>query len=442
MKPKTKLQKEVEGLRVKLPELTEVQKFWAVDHCFSRKAFLCKGFAWCSVCGRGYPTDVPELSTTVGVDTHINCPGCGARLKLEVSRKKKLHEQVYYQVVTTCGGWQVVRSFIASKYIEMGKAPVFSIREAVQNWINSEGHEEIVARPVNYSPSGCYDNWNFSKPMELRSKWRSHDCWNYQTDRYTISGAWVYPRRNLLPLLKRNGYTGRNNKMAENDHIRLLLTDREAEVLEKNGQFALLAHKAAHGIGEFKMHHAVKIAIRHGYKVRDASMWLDYLSLLKYFHKDTHNPTLVCQPNLKKEHDRLLRKKERAEAKRREEERIREAARWEEEYRKTKGRFFGICFGNDNIVVTVITSVADMAEEGKAMHHCVYGAGYYKRPDSLILSARDREGKRLETIEVNIKTFKVVQSRAKCNGTSEHHETILKLLDQNMNLIRRAAGAA
>lgn len=81
----------------------------------------------------------------------------------------------------------------------------------------------------------------------------------------------------------------------------------------------------------------------------------------------------------------------------------------------------------------------DIAEEGKAMHHCVYSAGYYKRDDCLILSARDSEGNRLETIEVSLKTFQVVQSRGKCNQMTPQHNEILALLNRNMDMIRKAA---
>ncbi|MDE6436628.1 MAG: PcfJ domain-containing protein, partial [Muribaculaceae bacterium] len=95
--------------------------------------------------------------------------------------------------------------------------------------------------------------------------------------------------------------------------------------------------------------------------------------------------------------------------------------------------------GNDNVVISVISSVADMLAEGEAMHHCVYGAGYYRKKDSLILSARDKDGKRLETIEVNLRTFQVEQSRAVCNKTSARHHEILDLMQKNMHLIRAAA---
>ena len=70
------------------------------------------------------------------------------------------------------------------------------------------------------------------------------------------------------------------------------------------------------------------------------------------------------------------------------------------------------------------------------MHHCVYAQGYYARKDALILSATVN-GKKVETVEVNLKTLDVVQSRAVCNGVSEYHDQIVKLIKKNMNQIRR-----
>jgi hypothetical protein len=79
-----------------------------------------------------------------------------------------------------------------------------------------------------------------------------------------------------------------------------------------------------------------------------------------------------------------------------------------------------------------------MAEEGTAMHHCVYQMGYYKKLNSLILSAKDNQGNRIETVEVNTLTFEVVQSRGVCNKNTPHHEEIINLVNSNMNLIRQA----
>ena len=59
------------------------------------------------------------------------------------------------------------------------------------------------------------------------------------------------------------------------------------------------------------------------------------------------------------------------------------------------------------------------------------------KKECLILSAKDIEGNRLETIEVNLNTFEIVQSRAVCNGVSQYHDQIVKLMNKNMNLIRQ-----
>lgn len=112
---------------------------------------------------------------------------------------------------------------------------------------------------------------------------------------------------------------------------------------------------------------------------------------------------------------------------------------WEKKYLKAKGRYFGLTFEDDVITISVLPSVADIEQEGVAMHHCVFNAGYYKRDDCLILSARDKKGNRIETIEVSLKTFSVVQSRAKFNKTSDFHQRILTLMAQNMNQIRALA---
>ena len=98
--------------------------------------------------------------------------------------------------------------------------------------------------------------------------------------------------------------------------------------------------------------------------------------------------------------------------------------------------FLDLEIKEDDIVIRPLQSVSQFYQEGKAMHHCVYANEYYKKKDCLILSARVA-GKRKETIEVNLKTFKVVQSRAVCNKNSEYHDKIIKLMNKNMNLIRQ-----
>lgn len=95
----------------------------------------------------------------------------------------------------------------------------------------------------------------------------------------------------------------------------------------------------------------------------------------------------------------------------------------------------GVVIHEGGIVIRTIQSVKEMQEEGDAMHHCVATNGYYKKDDSLILSAKSKDGMRFETIEVNLKTMKVVQCFGKFNGTTEYHDEILEMMRRNIGKI-------
>lgn len=212
----------------------------------------------------------------------------------------------------------------------------------------------------------------------------------------------------------------------------------DAEMCLKTGQHDLFIWMVRREYRNLPFRHAVCIANRNHYIVSDSQLWMDYLTMAEELGMDTHNPQLVCPDDFMKAHDavrsriaRLYRAKSRAEHR-----------RWtienrEDSYRKTKGKYFGITFGNEQISVSVIKSVAEMAEEGECMHHCVFEAGYYKKPDALILSARDSDGNRLETIEINLPTLRVVQSRARFNQQSPLHEEILRLIHRNIHLFKQ-----
>ena len=432
MRPRTKLQYRVAQLSSTLPSISEIQELWAMNHIFEKVGYKCKGFVWCSECGRIFPyKDNSDLGVILLGSSTI-CPCCGSKLKVEVSRKTKRTEKIYYQILTVCKEFQVVRNFIAVKYSNKGHEPYYAFREAFQNWITAKGEETIIARPCNPVPH-CYDSWDFSKKMEIRNK--RHGIYGF--DKYSVN-SWIYPHSGVHKILRRNGFTTKCDVLPVKDLILLLYKNHEAEVLIKNKQYSLLK-VMAHRKYQLPFQSSIKIAIRHKYIVKDASMWLDYLGFLDYFHLDLHNPKYVCPKNLKKEHDRLSKKKERVEQRLKEEEKRRMAAKYEEDYRKTKEAYFGICFGNEDIMITVISSVAEMAEEGIAMHHCVYHGEYFKKNDSLILSAKDKEGNRLETIELSLTTFKIVQSRAKFNGIHPKHEEIIDLVNKNIHLIKQVA---
>ena len=435
MRPRTRTQQEVAALYQALPSLNAKQEAYAQNHSHARIGYFSVGEVWCTHCGKFTGQLDPTATMRTG-DEYV-CPFCGEKLIIKRATNKNHNEKRYVTYITTRGRWQVFRHFVTYWSVRKGYDPHSWMAEAVQIWLNEEGQEVIMARPCTIHGG---DSWVYRKPMEIRTRHRSF--YDYSGRKYDVWSDYIYPEYKLLPIVKRNGFNLNAAKegMPPCRLMLALLFDNEAEFLVKMRQYSLLnyfKHKREIKCGRYMP--SIKICVRNGYKVKDASMWVDYIDLLEYFNLDTRNAHYVCPTNLKAAHDRLQRRKERIEAKRREEEQRKEAVMWEDEYRATKGKFFGICFGNDNITITVIRSVADMAEEGKAMHHCVYSAGYYKKPESLILTARDKDGMRLETIEVSLRTFEVVQSRAKYNKQSDCHEEILRLVKENADLIRQAA---
>lgn len=220
--------------------------------------------------------------------------------------------------------------------------------------------------------------------------------------------------------------------------MRQLLSNPVAETVVKQGQLDMFRHMLRRGDYQLPFRHALNICHRNGYIIQDAQMWFDYMELLSYFNLDTHSPHYVCPADLKAEHDRLVHRKEKGEIRRDEAERAKRNRKAEERYARDKAAFIDLVIRDGELTVHVLGSVEEFFREGKAMHHCVYTREYYANPDSLILSAMVN-GERTETVEVSLRTFSIVQSRAACNGVSEWHNQIIELVNRNMNLIRERA---
>ena len=168
-------------------------------------------------------------------------------------------------------------------------------------------------------------------------------------------------------------------------------------------------------------------------------MWFDYLQLLERYHKDLRNAHYVCPKNLKKAHDLYVAKKKRDDEKERRErdmQRLLELKEVAQKYIEEKSKFFDLKLSDGKIIVVPLKNIEEFKQEGDIMHHCVFTNEYFKKKDSLILSARIGK-KHIETVEVNLKTLQVVQSRGVCNKNTEYHNRIIGLVKQNIGLIRK-----
>ena len=435
MKPRTKLEKLVTELSEKLPDITKEQVNWAKEHLFGHLAYKCKDELWCSECGKMWVNTSKDK-----LGEKIECPHCHHLLDVKVSRKQKIHKEAYMSILQVKGGFQVIRHILCWKNVRKETSPVYyDFTEVVQEWIREDGKRTIIARPINMGGNG----FAYSSPLSIKGEYGSNP-YNYYGDLYAIYGE-LYPRKELLPELKKRGLNRWFPDVTPSKLIRdLLKGGNDVELCLKTGQISMLKHMYKNGFCQLRYKPSFNICNRNHYIIKDASMWEDYMSLLSYFGKDLRNAHYVCPKNLKVAHDRLLKKKTAIEAKLRQERNRIAAIRGREKlmkdiagfYERMK-KFFGMKITDGNIDICPLESITQFYQEGKAMHHCVYSNGYYKRSDCLILSAKDTDGKRIETIEVNLKTLDIVQSRAVCNGVSEYHDQIVKLVKKNMNLIRQ-----
>ncbi len=121
---------------------------------------------------------------------------------------------------------------------------------------------------------------------------------------------------------------------------------------------------------------------------------------------------------------------------------IRKQQKYEENmkiFTEIKSQYFGLKFSDSLIQIIVLESIEAYKAEGKKLKHCVYSSDYFAKPESLILSARIND-EPIETVEVSLKNFKVLQCRGLQNSNTEYHDRIIELVHKNrrkFNQIKR-----
>ena len=443
MKPKTRMQKEIARLSKRLPRLTEEQKAYAFRHCFKHYAIKrANGTNICTECGHSWKSGHDLADTICG----CACPHCGMELEALRTRKSVFSENEYFSIVTTCKQYQVIRFFFVKSRYKAGQAAEYSVFEVVQRWIAPNGKTTTIARLRGMSIM-YYDLWNECSDMEVRK------CQELRA--YDITPICTYPRQRFIPELKRNGFKGDFHGISPVRLFKALLSDPRIETLMKGGEIEGMKYFLVNPRIADECWVSYLIAKRHKYQIGNLSMWCDYLRMLKKLGQDLRNPKNICPEDFIVAHDNATRKiealheKERAadrrrwEAERREREQQRQLQRKKdaEDFIANKSKFFGLVITDEEIIVKVLESIDEYYNEGKVQNICVFGSEYYKKADTLILSARIGS-KIIETVELDLRTLKVVQCHGKYNQDTEYHERIIDLVNKNANLIRERMKAA
>lgn len=327
----------------------------------------------------------------------------------------------YYVIMERKAEWQVLRWYYKSRKRRF---------ECMQIWLNETSEVTLAKRRLMR-----YDGWIESDPMRPR-KFSKYVGYSYLGDmRYCPMS--MLKVRSLLPILKRNGLkTSMHGLSRPYPFVKALFKMPRIETLWKLGQYQLVNYFYWCNILNDEVWQSIRVALRHGYRFdsyQHISDWVDMIGMMNRCGADTHNPQLICPADLKAAHDHWMQADDRLRRIRHAEEERKSVEAYEPTFHAMREQFLDMVLTDGEIVVKAIPTAKAIVEEGVAMHHCV--GGYYNRPDSLILSATI-EGKRIETIEVNLKSYKLIQSRGLQNSSTEYHDRIVALVNANLDIIR------
>ena len=419
MKPRNKKQQHIVELSGRLRPLTTPQMNWALNSTINHYGYRLKsGMCTCMKCGHEW------LETRNGM---CLCPECGTQIEIKDTKERVIRDKSYFNVITTIEGYQVIRMFLMIVEMRKGMKAKPAFLEIGSYWIDCKGNTTVVGLQRTLGP--YIDSFAFCSPFEIR---RDNEAFQ------RISDEWVYPRIKVTDTIKRNGFKDSCYHIHPVTLFQELLTNPKAETLMKANEIELLrylcsSNQRAENIKRYW--NTIKIANRNGYKVKDSVMWVDYIKMLERCGKDIQSPRYICPANLQEEHDQYVRKLQTIQEKEKKAEDIRKAQEREASFKEQKEKFFGIRINDGEIEVKVLESVEEYRQEAESQHICLFSAAYDQREDSLIFSARI-DDRIIETIEVDLRTLKVVQSRGVCNQNTEYHDRIIKLINANTHLIK------
>ncbi|MCP1996686.1 PcfJ domain-containing protein [Flavobacterium sp. HSC-61S13] len=424
MKPKTKIQKVVCGFADTLPKLTNDQFEYACSKFFEKMCYRTKNTAFCLECGSDI--DVNKIHRN-----KVECTKCNSTLKVTTTKKRSYDSPFFYFAIADLISndqydFQVVRIFEFRKYHKKGiEANVYG-SEVCQNWYNVDGK-----RVINSCLITSFGNFQGDIEIRTESYWKS----------YEVSPDLYCKTSKFRPEYKRLGIDHNLKHLTLIPLVNKIRCCTKTETLIKAGYCGAVNKCTDNNLNKFWP--TLKICLRNQYKIKDSSMYIDYLNLLEYFKKDLRNSKFVCPKNLKKEHDLLMNKKRKILQKAEQErEKVRSEARRVKieknqiEYTRNKGVFFGVAFSKNDIEIKVLESVQEFKEEGDIHNHCVFTNEYYNKEDSLVLSAKVKS-KPVETVEISLSKMKIIQSRGLGNEASKHNKEIVSLVKKNLHIIKQ-----
>lgn len=334
-----------------------------------------------------------------------------------------------FNAVQTTKGMRLTKCYRVHRY---GRGSVMTYYHLCLIRAERDGKVAWAARPCVM----CYaDAFSNESPITIKSE-RSWYNW-YITKR---------------PVLRSVGTPEPYAVVREHYQNQFEFRDPRIETLAACGGEAIIANLMATRKA-LKAHTfaAFKVANRHGYKFgADTWRWMYLFDMLHDNKMDYRSPHYICPADLNAAYSRMIDidDKRRHELLYKRVDRLQRLSveeidkRNNERYLRSHRKWLGIVIKGKDITIAPLQSIDDFKAEANAMHHCVYNNEYYKKRGSLILSARDKSGKRLATIEYDIKHLVVLQCRAACNKHPEQYDKIISLMRRHKGDFRTSGKAA
>lgn len=378
-----------------------------------------------------------ECGTQIGVTSQKVCPVCGVRWKAEPAEDKRNTERLYHMEFEAKGDIQLTRIYRVERHARLGRETERDVWEVERIMYAPDGRRCVFAMGVS-TMSWYYDA--FSRWGDLKLRREQSQMNSSAINRYNLDmSSWHF--RSLTEQWRYKDIPALMEDHKGDSGVLKIIAYPWAETLRKTGHERLFRYlvKDLRKLTKVQVQ-AINICNRNHYVPSDYGIWLDYLRMLQELHLDTHNAHYVCPPDLMAAHDEVLTRLNRNKDRLRIEQKLQAIGDEERKaYVKRMGRLLAVRLTGQNLNVHPLQSVDEFADEGIHMHHCVFDLGYYKRPNVMILSARDGEGHRLATVEYNLASQSIMQCRAACNAVPERDAEIRQLITSHRKDFERLA---
>jgi len=442
--PKTKYQVRINNLRLKLKPVSYAKKEWMKEKAQVKYWTTHYGRFYCLECKHhGHKVD-KTLSETL---FEIKCPSCKEKLEYAEWYNRNGMTTRNVAVVYDCSGdFQIIRMFQVTKYVRKDRYPVVSIVEMVQKWYDLENRKYTLFSTVYNGGMGMYGNGKYDGG-DLSIK-KTPDVFDY---RHRVNSSYpVCPHKKISPLFKKAGFQlEKETVRVGNDCFLFGLMNPKLETIYKLGHYELFDLLVYRYDRLLNVWPGLKIAFRNKYPIGDrASSYVDYLEMLKSFGKDISNAHYSCPESLYEQHQVYTRKSQkridkaqtarnkiyRAEREAEAAEKLERIKEDSKIYAKRMKKYKNLSIVKDSIEIVPILTLDQMYEEGLTLEHCVFINEYYLNEHMVYLSARV-EGEVRETIEINILSCEITQSRGLDNKASFYNADIVSLMKENLSSV-------